>query len=103
LAQTAFLSIALSVDLKWIRRINVADKRELIYKDDARKAVLKANPSIAYCINNIKPVDAAEVVHGRWVWDNRFHDYTCSECHNWDLKTPNYCSNCGAQMDLKED
>ena len=44
-------------------------------------------------------VDAVEVVHGRWVWDNRFADYTCSECHNWDLKTPNYCSNCGAKMD----
>ena len=41
----------------------------------------------------------AEERHGRWVWDNRFHDYTCSECHNWDLKTPNYCSNCGTPMD----
>jgi len=39
------------------------------------------------------------IQHGRWEWDNRFHDYTCSECRNWDLKTPNYCSNCGARMD----
>jgi hypothetical protein len=48
-------------------------------------------------------VDAVEVVHGRWVWDDRFHDYTCSKCHNWDLKTPNYCSNCGAKMDLRSE
>jgi hypothetical protein len=35
---------------------------------------------------------------GRWIWDKRFSDYTCSVCHNWDLKTPNFCSNCGADM-----
>ena len=35
---------------------------ELIYKADAHKAILKENPSIAYCIDNIKPVDAVEVV-----------------------------------------
>ena len=40
------------------------------------------------------------VVHAKWVWDELFHDYTCSNCHNWDLKTPNYCSNCGAKMDM---
>lgn len=50
-------------------------------------------------INDLPTVEAVEVVHGKWVWDNRFHDYTCSICHNWDLKTPNYCSNCGALMD----
>ena len=51
-------------------------------------------------IDDQPTVDAVEVVHGRWVWDNRFSDYTCSECHNWDLKTPNYCSNCGAKMEV---
>jgi hypothetical protein len=35
---------------------------------------------------------------GEWQWDERFSDYTCSNCNNWDLKTPNYCSNCGADM-----
>lgn len=53
-------------------------------------------------IDEAHAIDAVEVVHGRWIWDNRFHDYTCSECHNWDLKTPNYCSNCGAKMDGDE-
>lgn len=50
-------------------------------------------------IETAPAVDAVEVVHGRWIWDKRFADYVCSECHNWDLKTPNYCSNCGARMD----
>ena len=44
---------------------------------------------------SVKPTDPKR---GRWIWDNRFHDYTCSECNNWDLKTPNFCSNCGADM-----
>ena len=43
--------------------------------------------------------DVVEMKHGEWKWDERFSDYTCSLCHNWDLKTPNYCSNCGAKMD----
>ena len=35
--------------------------RELIYKDEALGAILKANSMFAYCINNIKPVDAVPV------------------------------------------
>lgn len=31
-------------------------KRELIYKDEARRAVLQHAPGIAWSINNIKPV-----------------------------------------------
>lgn len=30
--------------------------RELIYKDEARKAVLKTSPANTWCIDNIKPV-----------------------------------------------
>ncbi len=36
--------------------------KELIYKDDARAAVLKAEPRAAYCIDRVKTVDAVEVV-----------------------------------------
>ena len=31
-------------------------KRELIYKDDARRAVLKQAPRLSWCIDKIKPV-----------------------------------------------
>ena len=31
-------------------------RRELIYKDEVRRAVLKNAPGAAWCINNIKPV-----------------------------------------------
>ena len=29
---------------------------ELIYKSDARRAILKMNPDLAYCIEGIRPV-----------------------------------------------
>lgn len=37
-------------------------EKQLIYKDDARASVLRENPSAAYCIDNVKVVDAVEVV-----------------------------------------
>ena len=42
--------------------------------------------------------DYAEVRHGEWKWDERFSDYRCSVCSSWDLRTSNFCSNCGADM-----
>ena len=61
-------------------------------------------------IDEIPTVDAAEVVHGRWIknWcNNSFigHEYAeCSicDCHMLDTNqfwNSNYCPNCGAKMD----
>jgi hypothetical protein len=50
-------------------------------------------------ILNAPSADVVEVKHGEWKWDKRFANYTCSLCNNWDLTTPNYCSDCGAKMD----
>ena len=76
--------------------------RELIYKDEALGAILQTNSMFAYCINNIKPVDAVEVVHGRWIarrFTETLFGCECSNCHTtWDAET-NYCPNCGAKMD----
>ena len=54
---------------------------------------------VARALEEMPTADVVEVKHGEWKWDERFSDYTCSLCHNWDLTTPNYCSNCGAKMD----
>jgi len=35
---------------------------KLIYASSARKAILKADPKLAYCIDSIPGVDAVEVV-----------------------------------------
>lgn len=52
----------------------MVNKKQLIYKDDARKAVLKASPSSVWCIDNIKSVDAVEVVR-------------CEDCQHWHEET----------------
>ena len=64
-------------------------------------------------VDKLKPVDAVEVVHGRWEYhdcvcsgDGLIAVYACSECGrciNEDifdcLNRTNYCPNCGAKMD----
>ena len=93
------------------RKVEVMSTEKLIYASAARKAILKSDPKLAYCIDDIKGVDAVEVVHGRWrvsreseisktVW--------CTACgeeiyihKNDTLKIDRmpYCPNCGAKMD----
>ena len=85
--------------------------RELIYKDDARRAILKANPSIAFCIDNIKAVDAKAVVRGRWLLPKESYGFVCSVCggscwyydYEQTIGESNYCPNCGADMRGMED
>ena len=62
-----------------------------------------------YDIEAAPTVDAVEVVHGRWIEQEKYTFgtmYDCSICgtrildngHSW-----NYCPNCGAKMDGGED
>jgi hypothetical protein len=50
---------------------------KLIRASEARKAILDADPKLAYCIDNIKAVDAVEVVR-------------CKVCHN--CTESNWCT-----------
>ena len=55
-------------------------------------------------------VDAVPVVHGRWISDEGDVLFHCSECEtqistSWDYDDLqwDYCPNCGAKMDGKDD
>ena len=74
--------------------------KKLIHASAARKAILKADPKLAYLIDSIKPVDAVEVVHARWIDVRQYcGDYMCSNCKELSrTKTYNYCPGCGADM-----
>ena len=61
-------------------------------------------------IEEAPTVDAAPVVHGRWIFEYWKSGYIkrcyCSECGNAPkdaYSPPNYCDNCGAKMDRKDD
>ena len=61
-------------------------------------------------ISTAPTVDAAPVMHGRWVFEYWKSGYikrcNCSECGNSPkdaYSPPNYCDNCGAKMDGKDD
>lgn len=62
-------------------------------------------------MRDIPSVDAAPVVHGRWIkkHDNVCYWYECSECGRkppysefYQEDHSRYCPNCGARMDLPE-
>ena len=83
------------------------ESKKLIYADDARRAILEANPKLAYCIERIKAVDAVEEEHGEWgeiytCCGERLWGYRCSQCETDNSEKSNYCPNCGAKMDGDE-
>lgn len=58
-------------------------------------------------IRSMPTIDAAQVVHGRWIdfTGLLFEPDKCSVCGGLASNTENmkYCPNCGAKMDLPED
>lgn len=73
---------------------------------------LLARKVIEKCIEEIdklEPVDAVEVVHGRWLtWEEKFPGVKprrsnnlgvfCDKCHNHADNRTYFCPNCGANM-----
>ena len=55
-------------------------------------------------ISRLPAEDVKPVKHARWIPDNNpYGKYFCSRCKNIRITyKENYCSNCGAKMDLKE-
>ena len=62
---------------------------------------------IARDISELPAADVAEVVHGRWIWNEEGEIdweqfYRCSNCGEKEYWESNFCPNCGAKMDLEE-
>ena len=58
-------------------------------------------------ISDMPAADVAEVVHGRWIWNEEGEIdwdqfYRCSNCGDKEYWESNFCPNCGAKMDLEE-
>lgn len=50
-------------------------------------------------IGNEPTIEAAPVVHGRWVTRKSWYFFVCSECSYESVSHSGYCPNCGARMD----
>lgn len=63
-------------------------------------------PMLRYAMEKF-PVHEVEVVqHGRWIKEQLSGyepHYICSECGKLHHQDYNFCNNCGAKMDLRED
>ena len=58
-------------------------------------------------IRELPAADVAEVVQGRWIWNEEGEIdweqfYRCSNCGDKEYWESNFCPNCGAKMDLEE-
>ena len=99
-------------------------EREAI-SEEIRKYYYKNPPNFSYgegfdrgldraqrAILDAPAADVAPVRHGRWIhetiedndWGGTYHSWSCSECKFSVGRNPtdeNFCSKCGAKMDLK--
>ena len=59
-----------------------------------------SSEEVEQAIKDAPTVDAVEVVHGRWITDEKGVIY-CEKCRHIDdyASVHNYCPNCGAKMD----
>ncbi len=79
---------------KWINPCVNYDKSEFL-------------SGIATAISEVETaptVDAAPVVHGRWIFNQEQWTWDCTNCKGWvgsgvRIRGYEYCPNCGAKMD----
>ena len=90
-----------------------SEKRLIDVTPENIKAVLKEVPyypdeiwKFTAMTERFPTVDAVEVVHGRWIWNEENECWVCSNCEMSALNNyrgnstdSNYCPNCGAKMD----
>ena len=75
-------------------------------------SVLGRHTGLADCIardiSELPAADVAEVVHGRWIWNEEGEIdweqfYRCSNCGDKEYWESNFCPNCGCRMDGGDD
>lgn len=79
-------------------------KREEVYQYLDNEVEWNVNQDRLYTLEVISDFPAADVVevrHGRWIKYKYFDE--CSECYAMAILRHNYCPNCGARMDTKEE
>ena len=85
---------------KMLKNEDFDDEYEMGQRIGIRKAMTE--------IEHAEAVDAVPVRHGKWI-DHTEEGYVeCNQCHSatncdGDIEELNYCWNCGAKMDVREE
>ena len=84
----------------WIADIEANIERE----SDTDKAAIDALECVIAQVDSMTAIDAEPVKRGRWIKGENW-SVTCSVCGCLAIAHDgkNYCPNCGAKMDLRED
>jgi len=53
-------------------------------------------------LDNAPTVEAEPIIHGHWV-ETIYGDFMCSHCHMVNCAEGNFCSWCGAKMDVESE
>ena len=84
---------------------NELKRRIIAFATGCHSEVLTVD-SIIMLLNQSDTVEAVEVVHGRWIWNEENECWVCSNCEMSALNNyrgnstdSNYGPNCGAKMD----
>ena len=74
--------------------------------EEVQDAVCKHGQYLRMMLETQPTIDAVEVVHGRWIWDDEEECWICSNCEMSALNNyrgnsadSDYCPTCGAKMD----
>lgn len=54
-------------------------------------------------LENFRKSDVAKVVHGKWIFNDDWWEFRCTNCNKaiGNIKKYEYCPYCGAKMDLE--
>ena len=90
--------------------MELVDREKLIAQYSANPETkgfmeLVQDDCVVEALKKAEIVDAAPVVHGRWIkaeCSEKDGNARCSNCGQWEWDNCNYCPNCGAKMDLED-
>lgn len=73
---------------------------EYINKEVARRIIdsERTREQMLAVLSSAVPADVRENVHGKWVLEHLSQLWECTNCHEREIRTTDFCPNCGADM-----
>lgn len=92
---------------EYIDKQNLYNIEKLLDTDVIRKSKTASwlLDQVLHDIKESPAVDVAQVVHGKWIFNDDWWEFRCTNCGKpiGNIKKYNFCPNCGAKMDGEAD